>query len=469
MRRRFRMAIPDVRLVLVVFALTFTPLRATPQQAHPSRASPYRLTADDPLGTLVDEALRANPALAAERYAELSAEARIREARGFRLPSVAIDARYTEQRGALNLGGIVNPAYGALNELVGADRFPTNLDIPLPLRHETRLRVVQPVFNPTLRANETLVERQYDAQSEALKGASRKLAADVQIAYLDALSARSAVNVLEAALQLVSESERVAGRLVDAGRSTPEALFRARAERSEVQQQLDEARQGAQAAVRAFNHLIGRPLERGLDPVADSVLVREIDLTEEEAIASALAEREELQRIDAGVLAAEQGVRLAGATSLPSLTLVVDYGFQGREIRFGSDVDYLMATLSASWMLFNGGADQAKRESARMDVSKLREQRRELEDNVRLDVRQAYGAAVVARGAMRTADERLSAAQRTFDLVSRRYEEGVAPHIELVDARAALTSAQLNRALTLYRYVARTVDLERAAALRDVP
>jgi outer membrane protein TolC len=213
---------------------------------------------------------------------------------------------------------------------------------------------------------------------------------------------------------------------------------------------------------------MGRPFDARVEVLSDSLLIRELDLTEEEAVASALAGREELHQLDAGERAAEAGVRLAGASILPSVALAVDYGFQGQDIRFASDVDYLIATVSASWSLFTGGSDQARRDGARLEVSRLRAQRRDVEDRLGLDVRQAYSAAVVARGAIRTAGERLEAARRTYELVSRRYEEGVAPHIELVDARAGLTSAELNRSLTLYRYVARTVDLERAAALRAI-
>jgi outer membrane protein TolC len=453
-----------IHLLLAGTALTV----GVPAGGAAALQEPYRLTAHDPLGPMIDEALAANPALAAARFTELGAEARVREARGLFLPSLGIEARYSEQEGTVNLGPLMNPAYATLNELTGSDLFPTDLDLPFPLRHDTRLRLVQPVFNPAIRARHALTGHQHDAQSESRRAAARRLAADVQLAYLDVLSAQSAARILEAALERVTESERVAERLVGAGRSTADALFRARAERSDVQQQLEEARDGAAAAGRAFNHLMGRPLESPVEILPDSLLIREVDLTEAQAIESALSRREELQQLVAGTRAAEAGVRLATAAFLPSVAVAVDYGFQGRDVRFASDVDYLMATVSASWSLFNGGSDQARREGARLEVSRLNAERRDVEDRLRLDVSQAYGAATVARGAIRTAEERLVAAERTFDLVRRRYEEGVAPHIELVDARAALTSAELNRALTLYRYVARTVDLERAAALRAI-
>jgi outer membrane protein len=87
---------------------------------------------------------------------------------------------------------------------------------------------------------------------------------------------------------------------------------------------------------------------------------------------------------------------------------------------------------------------------------------------VRLDVRQSYEAAVVARDAIATADDRLAAARRSFELVRRRYEEGLASQVELIDARTAYTNADLNRVITVYRYAIRYIDLERAAALREL-
>jgi outer membrane protein TolC len=121
-----------------------------------------------------------------------------------------------------------------------------------------------------------------------------------------------------------------------------------------------------------------------------------------------------------------------------------------------------------SWNLFNGGQDVARRQGAQADAERLRVRRAELEDLVRLDVSRAYRAAVVARDAIVTADAGLAAARRSFELVRRRYEEGLANQVEFLDARTAFTNAELNRVITVYRYAARYVDFERAAALRDL-
>ncbi|HJU64897.1 MAG TPA: TolC family protein, partial [Gemmatimonadaceae bacterium] len=307
-----------------------------------------------------------------------------------------------------------------------------------------------------------------DAQELQRHAAARRLAADAQSAFLNVAAARSARRTWEAALELVAEQERVAERLVRAGHTTPDAVFRARAERSDVEQQLSEARETELASGRAFNRLLRRPLDQRVDDAPDSLFRFDLTIDEEQAIAHALARREELAEAEAGIEVAGANVRLATASFLPSVALALDYGVQGRTLRFSGDDDFTVASLVISWDLFSGGRDIARRQGATADAERARLRRAELEDLVRLEVRQAYGAVAVARSAITTADARLAAARRTFDLVRRRYEEGLATPLEFLDARTTLTDAQLNQVITVYRYALRYVELERAAALREL-
>jgi outer membrane protein TolC len=440
---------------LVVAMLTPAALPA--QQAH-----------QHPLDRIVAEALRESRTLDIERIAERRTAADARAARAMRFPSFSLDARYSEQAGTLDFGEIINPAFAALNEIRGTNDFPTDLSLTLPLAHETRMRVMQPVFDERIRGSVRLARQREIAQHEHRAAAARRLAAEVQIAYLSFAAARDGAAIYDATRDLVKENERVTQRLIEAGRATPDALFRARAERSNVEQQLADAREQTNAAARALNHLMGRPLDASVEVIPDSVLRFELGISEEAALTAALARREELAEFDAGIRAADAAVSLATAAFLPSVAVAVDYGAQGQEIRFDRDADYWVASVVASWRLSGRGGDAARRSAARADADAARVARRDLEARIRLEVRQAYAAALVARAAIATADDRLAAARRSFELVRRRYEEGVATHIEFLDARTQLTSAELNRTLTQHRWAIRYIHLERAAALRDI-
>src|SRR6266567_1876102 len=149
--------------------------------------------------------------------AERRTTAEVREARGLFFPSLGLQSRYSRLGGVPNIGDLINPAYATLNQLTGTSRFPTNINFTLPQAHESRLELVQPVFNLGIVANYAVARARADGQRMQLAAAARQLAADVQVAYLQEASARRAVEIYDATQVLVRENERVAERLLAAG------------------------------------------------------------------------------------------------------------------------------------------------------------------------------------------------------------------------------------------------------------
>ncbi len=455
----------SITRLLKLTAITAALLTAAAEAVAQQQAATQQA---DPLGPLVAEALRANLGLAAERLAVRQASSDVAAARGLFLPSLGVQARSSQMNGVPNIGTFVNPAFAALNGVLGSNRFPTNLDFTLPQANDSHFELRQPLFNASIVANYAAASSRRDGRRAEALVAARRLAAGVQTAYLTEAGARRAVEIYAAASTLAGENERVAERLVAAGRATPEAVYRALADRSAVEQQLAEARQRQTAAARALNQMLRRPLDAEVEVVSDSALERPLAVDLDAAVANALAHREELREVDAGIRTAQAGERAATAAFLPNLSLAVDFGWQGRDFAFRPSQDYWVASLVVSWNLFDGGQDASRRSAAALEVRRARTLRQDLEEKIALEVRTAYEAAAVARAAIATAGDRLDAARATWQLVRRRYEEGVASPVELVDARTELTAAELNRSVTTYQYAIRYVDLERAAALRDV-
>ena len=431
-------------------------------------AAPASAQDPDPLGSYVRVALQNNLGLKQEQFGLDQRAAALRQARGLFLPNLMVDSRYSETQGGLNLGDLVNPAYRALNQLTNSSQFPTNIDGRFPYAQETRMRFVQPLFNAAIVSNYQINARLKDVQDARVRTSARQLAADVQLAYANHARAARVLEVYRATQLLVNENARVARKLLENGKVTADAVHRAEAQRLEVEQQLAEAEQKRGAAAGYFNLLLDRPLDSSIDLVADSLLLSPVTLTVEQAVAHAHKAREELEQAEQGVKAAEANARLARSSYLPSLSLAVDYGIQGQRYRFNSESDFAMVSVVASWNLFNGLQDAARAEHASLDAQRGRVQRAELERQIELQVRTAYDALQVAKKSLLAADARNEAARRSYELVARRYAEGMASTLELLDARTTYTSAELNRVLTRHDYFARRVELERAAALRNL-
>jgi outer membrane protein len=441
--------------------LLIATLVVSPQLLLPAWASAQSRALDEyvTLGLEQNLGLR-QQGLAAER-----SEAVVREARGNFLPSATINARYTDFRGSgVDFGAFINPVFATLNQLTGTNQFPTNVNVRLPLRQETTLRLAQPVFQPAIVAGYRAASAARDAQDATRDAAMVSMAAEIRSAYLQHAKARRLSELRVATRALLDEQVRVMTRLIEAGRATPDALSRARAERSEAVQLEAEAAQLATATAQAFNMMLARAL-------TDTVLVDGDTAgfgpmpSLDDAIAEGAKHRPEIRALGAAERAAVAQRRAAQSAFLPNLSVALDYGVQGNEYRFSSDADFTALSVVASWNVFNGGRDAARAEQARLEARRLSLQGEEARRGVELQVRLAWQAAAVARAAIATADDQRVAAARTHELVRRRAEEGLASPLELSQARTQLTAAELNAVFTAYDYYLRRVELDRAAAL----
>lgn len=427
---------------------------------------PTTLHAQSPLEAYVRDGLRQNLGIRAQALQVQRADAALREARGNFLPTATLNARYTNVSGrVVNLGELINPAFAALNQLIGAPQFPTDIDLRLPLRQETAVRVAQPIFQAEIYSGYRAASAARQVQAASYDAAERELASEIRSGYVNHLKAMRLHELRTATRVLLEEQVRVMARLVEAGRATPDALSRARAELSEAQQRESEAVQLADASRQSFNLIVGRPITETVDIMNAEALALDALPTLDDALRSALGGREELRALDAGRRAAEAQASVARGSYLPNLAVAVDYGVQGNEYRFRSDADFALVSLVASWNVFNGGRDAARVQQAQLDAQRISLQGEDARRGVELQVRLAWQAAAVAKQAIETAAAQQLAAERTYQLVSRRYEEGLASSLELSEARVQRTAAQLNAVFTTYDYYLRRIELDRAAAL----
>ena len=448
----------SARLSFAAVALALVASRAAPVFAE------AEADAIDPpaLARLIDRAVAASPLAVQRRLAVTQADADADvAARGYR-PTVAFDARYTETFGnSLDLGDLLEPVYQTLNQLTGEPRFPTQLDLALPLRLEAKVRLTQPLYAPIIGASRRLASAGRQARRAEQAVTTRELAAAVRAAYLGHAKAAHVVAQLRAARPLLEEALRVSELLVANAKATGEVVPAAQAELAAFDLAVRDVERQQASAARALNALADQPLDTAIDvPASAMAAMPAADL--DALVTAARRDRAEFAAIDAGRSAAAAQARLARVATYPTVALAVDGGLQRADLGFDVDDTYAAVSLVVSWTLYDGGRATAAARARDLGRAQADAQADALADQVELEVRQAWQDADAARDAITTADARIAAAQAAYDVVAAKFAAASAPQVELVAAQTALINAQTARVVAVDDLGLHLADLRRA-------
>ncbi|MCP4218476.1 MAG: TolC family protein, partial [bacterium] len=406
----------------------------------------------------------------------------LKEARGMFLPTVSIEARYSRAGGGRNIempiGDLVNPLHTTLNQLLSMHGqnpvFPADIvneQIPFLRKkeHDTKLRIIQPVFQPGIYYNFKIKKELTAMEKAKIRVFKRQLVSDIKTAYFNYLKAGEVKKLLKNTRGLLEENLHLNRSLFKNHKRTEEVVFRAEAELSQLDQQYEEARKNLRLATSYFNFLLDSPLDTPIDtpPGTGTANGSKLHFKEyqlEQLTASALNQRQEFKQLQGALKAAAHSTSLHKASVLPTVSAVFDYGFQGEKYKFSGKDDYWMGSLALSWNLFKGGRDKALKKQSIYRRQKLETRQLELQNQIRLQVREAHYNLEVAEKTVTTTAHMLKSRKETFSIVSKKYTQGMVPQIEYMKARNDLTGAGVNFIVAVYDYYTREAQLERASA-----
>ncbi len=380
----------------------------------------------------------------------------LEKARGMFLPNLTFDSRYSRAGGGrmidFPLGDLFNPVYGSLNQIFQALGQPTqnfplleNQQIPFlrEREHETKLRLIQPVFQPALYFNAEIRRQQVMARQAALNSYKNILIRDIGLAYFNYLQARRGEKIYRGALKVMRENAALSASLLKNGVVTRDVTQSARAELAQLEQQLIEADNKVRLAASYFNFLLNRPLDDSIR-VDNSLPFSTLEMADVQALRQqALKNRYEFMQLSSGQRARKAQGRLHGAAYLPTLSLVADYGFQGESYRFSDKDDYWMASALLQWNIYNGGQDETERQMALISLKQLQLRERELTRQIELDVDNQYRRLIYLQKSFWAAQKQVRAAEEAFRIIRARYKAGESLWLNLSDAREKMTRARL--------------------------
>lgn len=429
------------------------------------------LRGQDILAGYVAEGLAQNLALQRQDLAQDQAQAALQAARSLYMPRVSLLASYMLAGGgrtlAFPVGDLLNPVYATLNQLTETQQFPTNIENVneqfLPNNfHETKIRVIQPIFNPDIHYGYQAQQALTAGQAAAREAYRRELVRDIHLAYYGYLQAEAALRVYAETQELLAEVLRVNQRLVAQDKATPEVIYQAEYALSQLAGEVAMAEQERQSARAYVNFLLNRPLEQPVQ--VDSGLFRPaVPATALSTLqGDAWDQRPELDQLARAQQAGVAQVRLYQARALPRVNAVLDAGFQGFGYDWGNQ-GYWLAQVSLEWDLFQGGRRRAQQAQAQAAASSLDRQQAELRQQVALQVEQAWYGLEAAQRRREAAAAGLRSARQDLYLVQKQYQQDQTSLLELMGAQNRYTQARLQANLATYGLLMRQAELAFAA------
>jgi len=388
-------------------------------------AAQERLGLSDALARARDHALE----VAAAGSRREAAEARLRQAKTYRLPALRLEEMWERTDSPAEAFAFqLNQERFSFQSFVSADpNHPDFLNTGM-----TRLELSMPLYtggevSGRIAQARLAAEAAKDDGARAADGAALAAAE----AYVMLSEARESIALLEASRETVAHHVEVARAYVDQGMLVRSELLRAEVELARVDDLLAEARGAARIAEANLTFRLGadpgaawtlEPLPAAAGdpaPLADWL--------------AAAVSRSDLQsarrNLEAGRL--EEEVRRAAL--LPRVGLAVRHDLFG-DVPFGAHGRSTSVIAMAGIDLWNGGRTRAAAAAARAEADAGSRDVERMERGIRLEVEQAWEELRTALSRQRTAGRSLEAAREAERILDERFRQGVARTLDVLDA-----------------------------------
>ena len=429
--------------------------------------------AQSPLDDYIRYGLENNLALRQkETHYKKSLEA-LKEAQGMFFPSVSLNARYSVAEGGrtidLPIGDLLNPVYSTLNQLLRQNVFPPidnqSFMFLRPHEQETKLRLIQPVFNSDIYYNSQIRKELAQTDKISVDQYRQELAAEIKKAWYQVAMAEGISRMLTETRKLLEENLRVNRKLVENGKATIDQVYRSETELSKLDQKIQAAKKNQVMAIAWFNFLLNKPLQ---DPVvlAEAELIPHPAGEITEYTRMALENREEVRQLESAGNLGDLQVKMNKSGALPNLLLVADYGLQGEEYKINRESDFAQASAVLTWDLFAGFQNRSRIRQALLAREQIDQQTEEVRQQIELQVLNVLNELKTAQEGIVSAESQVRSARENFRLIKRKFDEGQSSLIEFMDAQSSLTQAEENLIISRFTWLSDYAEFEKVTAIR---
>ena len=382
-------------------------------------------------------------------------------ATGARVPELTVTAGYTalSAQPKLEMSDVINIPTAV--PVIGGASLPVHMDVPMANQD---FMTTSAMFTVPLYVGgkiQALEDAGY-AMVEAAKAGKQVVVADLKLQvvqnYFMILRLQRLLQVAQAAEKSLEQHERDVEVLLEQGVITPTAQLSAKAAHAKTKQMIVQVESGLNTARANYNRLMWRPLDAPVE-------LKELELPPappqnvEELMARAVAQRQELWKIQSQANAVEAKARSERAERLPHVAAAAGGMYVQND--YLKDEAYAQGTIGVTWTPLNC-TSRAKERAAQSQASSIRRKREEAINGIRVQVVKAYNEEIAARQNIETAHEAVLKARENLKMVQEQFKEGLASYSEVLDANALRTQAYTDYFNALYDTLAASYTLRYA-------
>lgn len=411
------------------------------------------------LNRYVEQAIEQNLSLQQRKLLEQKQVYRLQEANKGFSPELRFLTSYTLAAGGRSIdfpiGNLLNDVYTTLNSLTGTNNFQLleNQTVSfLPHNfYDARFRITQPILQPELKYNKLIKQEELNLAKLMTSHTTRDLVRDVKSAYLQWMQAQEAVKIIEQGLTLLKENRRIAESLIRNGVAIPSSLIRIESEITHVEAQHKKAIADQQNAAAYFNFLLNRPDTAAID-------VDSFPGAPEIPAGLIVDGREELQQIRTGQSIEKLALNLEQQHNAPRLGVQVDVGSQSYVPGWGG---YVLGGVQLEIPIWDNRKSHLRQREWQASIDATQAQYEYTRQAFALELNNEITSLEADLALYESYASSLSSDQRYYNETLKRYKEGLASYIDLLDARTQVTNTALQQSIAKYQSWIRYTRIER--------
>lgn len=395
---------------------------------------------------MIKQAWEGNEQLQSKYFDLQAAENEMKEAKAMYGPTASLNLQYTLARGGRTIdfpiGDLMNPAYQALNFLTNSTAFPTiqNETINfLPNNfYDAKISIQQPIYYPDLSLNKQLKLIESDVKNIQLKAFKRQIAKEVMVGYINHQSALEVRKIYDASDTLLAEAVRSTSSMVKNGVALPSALNRIESQRASLEAQKIQGDADIYATKAYLQFILNK--EVSANDRVDLNGLPSLNISSPKV-------REEVQQFERVIDMVSLSEQKENNFFKPKIGVQLDLGSQ--EFDFGFQ-PYALLGLNMTVNLFDTNRHAHRSDKVKAEMKSFEAQKNYVTQQFDLQQGISLNNLKAAIAQANTFQSRIASSKKLYDEIFRKYKEGSANYIELIDAQNNLTSTELQYNLARY-------------------